>query len=224
MGEAKREEGDVEASLLHYKKAVSLDVTHLRSLFQLAKYYTIKQERDTALGYIEKGLRFYENDVSFINLKALVLFNDYQYKNAIPWFEKVLDLGETKDYVYEKLAGSYNHIWEFEKSKEAYTILLKRDDTNSQTYFSLARVYEKEKKLDSAKIFINKAMDIQKPIFAKGYVALAEIARQQNEVKKAFSYYEMAHHEDPQDARIFYNICTMYDNIETRPKKKLEYY
>lgn len=224
LGEAKRKEGKVIASLNQYKKAITLDSTHLRSLFQLAKYYTVKQERDMALNYIEKGLDFYGNDVSFINLKALVLFNDYQYENAIPWFEKVLELGETKDYVYEKLAHSYNHNWEFEKAKEAYNILLDRDDENSQTYFSMAKVYVKEKKLDSAKLYVKRAMEVQKPIFAQGYNALAEIARQQNEVNKAFSYYEMAHREDPQDARIFYNVCTMYDNIGSNPKKKLEYY
>ena len=80
------------------KRPVALDSTHLRSLFQLAKYYTVKQERDNALKYIEKGLQFYETDVALINLKALVLFNDYQYNNAIPWFEKLLELGEDKDY------------------------------------------------------------------------------------------------------------------------------
>ncbi|WP_144804391.1 tetratricopeptide repeat protein [Maribacter sp. MAR_2009_72] len=224
LGEAKRKDDNVAASIKHYKKAIAIDETHLRSLFQLAKYYTVKQERDKALDYIERGLDLYANDVSLINLKALVLYNDYQYKNAIPWFENVLELGETKDYVYEKLADSYYHNWEFTKSKDTYKILLGRDDKNSQTYFELARVYEKEKKLDSAKLFINWAMDVQKPIFAQGYSALAEIARQQDDINEAFSYYEMAYKENSQDARIFYNVCTTYDNSGTEPEKKLAYY
>ncbi|MGO4918478.1 tetratricopeptide repeat protein [Maribacter spongiicola] len=169
LGEANRNLNLLEESLGQYKKAISLDSTHLRSLFQLAKYYTIKRERDNALKYILMGLNFYENDVSLINLHALVLFNDSQFEKAIPLFERVLELGEDKDYVYEKLGISYNKNWEFKKAKEAYTILLKRDDTNSQTYFDLASVYQKESKLDSAKIFINKAMAVQKSIFVNGY-------------------------------------------------------
>jgi len=224
LGEVNRHLDATDASLKQYKKAIDLDSTHLRSLFQLAKHYTIKQERDNALKYILQGLDYYENDVSLINLHALVLFNDSQFEKAIPLFERLLELGEDKDYVYEKLGISYRRNWEFKKAKEAYAILLKRDDTNSQTYFELASVYQKENKLDSAKIFIEKAMAVQKPIFANGYSQLAYIAREQKDFKKAFKFFKMAHQEDTFDARIYYNIATTYDQFGTDLKKKLGYY
>lgn len=224
LGEVYKELNKADESLVHYKNAVSLDSTHLRSLFQLSKYYTIKQERDNALKYILKGLDYYENDVSLINLHALVLFNDFQFEKAIPLFEQVLELGEDKDYVYQKLGYSYNKNWEFEKAKQTYKVLLNRDDTNSQTYFDLASVYQKENKLDSAKIFINKAMDAQKPIFAQGYNELAGIAHQQKDLKTALKFYQMAHQEDKSDARIYYNIVTVYDQLGSDLGKKLVYY
>ncbi|WP_423997472.1 tetratricopeptide repeat protein [Maribacter sp. IgM3_T14_3] len=224
LGEANRNLNLSEESLEQYKKAISLDSTNLRSLFQLAKYYTIKRERDNALKYIIMGLNFYENDVSLINLHALVLFNDSQFEKAIPLFEKVIELGKDKDYVYEKLGISYNKNWEFNKAKEAYAVLLKRDDTNSQTYFDLASVYQKESKLDSAKIFINKAMAVQKPIFVNGYSQLAYIAREQKDFKTAFKFFERAHLEDNSDARVYYNLATTYDQFSTDLQKKLNYY
>ena len=224
LGEVYKELNKADESLVHYKNAVSLDSTHLRSLFQLAKQYTIKQERDNALKYILEGLAYYENDVSLINLHGLVLFNDSQFEKAIPLFEQVLELGEDKDYVYQKLGYSYNKNWEFKKAKEAYAVLLKRDDTNSQTYFDLASVYQKENKLDSAKIFINKAMDAQKPIFAQGYNELAGIAHHQKDLKTALKFYQMAHQEDKSDARIYYNIVTVYDQLGSDLGKKLVYY
>lgn len=224
LGEVNRHLDVTDESLKQYEKAINLDSTHLRSLFQLAKHYTIKQERDNALKYILQGLRYYENDVSLINLHALVLFNDYQYEKAIPLFEKVLELGEDKDYVYDKLAFSYNRNWEFSKAKKAYHILIKRDDTNSQTYFDLASVYQKENKLDSAKIYINKAMAVQKPVFANGYSQLAYIAREQNDFKTAFKFFKLAHQEDTSNARTYYNLATTYDQFGTDLQKKLVYY
>ncbi|SIQ18391.1 Flp pilus assembly protein TadD, contains TPR repeats [Maribacter ulvicola] len=224
LGEVNRHLDATDASLKQYKKAIELDSMHLRSLFQLAKHYTIKQDRDNALKYILQGLDYYENDVSLINLHALVLFNDFQFEKAIPLFERVLELGEDKNYVYDKLAFSYNKNWEFQKAKEAYKILLKRDDTNSQTYFDLAGVYQKESKLDSAKIYINKAMAVQKPIFANGYNQLAYIAREQKDLEKAFKLFERAHREDTSDALIYYNIATTYDQFGTDLQKKLGYY
>ena len=224
LGEAFREVDQPASSLVSYKKAVELDSTHLRSLFQLGKYFTIKQSRDQALHYVDRGLLFYGDDVSLVNLKALIYFNDNQYEMAIPWFEKVLALGETKEYVYEKLAYCYYKEWEFEKAKENYRKMLNIDDGNSETYFSLAEVYRKNKQLDSAEFYIKEAMHIQKPIFSKGYGLLGSLAREKDDLKKALEYYRLAHKEDPENPLGYYQICTLVDRTHKDPKIKLEHY
>lgn len=224
LGEAFRELDQPASSLVAYKNAVENDSTHLRSLFQLGKYFVVKQEKSEALSYIEKGLEFYPDDVSFINLKALVLFNDAAYEKAIPWFEKVLELGETKEYVYEKLAYCYYKEWDFEKAKANYMKMLEIDDTNSDTYFKLAEAYRKNKQLDSAEVNIQEAMNIQKPIFAQGYSRLGGLARDRNDLKSALEYYKLAHKEDPEDPIGYYQICTLVDRLNKDPKLKLGYY
>lgn len=224
LGEAFRELEQPASALTAYKKAFELDSTHLRSLFRLGKYFTIQQERDQALKYVDAALRFYESDVSFINLKALIYYNDNQYKEAIPWLEKVLELGENKGYVYQKLAYSYYKTWEFEKSKATYRHLIDVDAQNSEPYFGLAEVFRKNKQLDSAKIFINEAMDVQRPVFAESYSRLAEIARNQNDFKTALDFYRLAHEETPTDDMLYFNICTVADQFYKDPKVKLDYY
>jgi len=224
LGEAFQELGQPASALTAYKKSVQLDSTHLRSLFRLGKYFTIKLERDQAWKYVDAGLQFYENDVAFINLKALVCYNDNQYKTAIPWFERLLELGETKPYVYEKLAYCYYKNWEFEKAKGNYRILIGIDDQNSDTYFGMAAALRKNKQLDSAEIYINKAMDVQRPIFAKGYSSLASLARERNDLKSALNYYKFAYKEAPLDDMIYFNICTVADQYYKDPKTKLDYY
>ncbi|MGB3151489.1 MAG: tetratricopeptide repeat protein [Maribacter sp.] len=224
LGEAFRELGQPVSSLVAFKNAVQIDSTHLRSLFQLGKYFTIKQERDNALRYVDTGLRFYENDVSLINLKALILYNDGQYEKAIPLFERVLELGERKEYVYEKLGYSYYKNWEFDKAKEAYQQVVAINDDNSDAYFSLAEVYRKNRELDSAAVYIKQGMAIKRPIFAKGYNALAGLAREKGDLKTALAFYEKAHGEEPQAPRHYYQICTLYDQLGEDAKKKLEYY
>ena len=202
---------------------MKLDSTHLRSLFQLGKYFTIKLERDQALKYVDAGLRFYENDVSLINLKALIYYNDNQYKTAIPWLERLLELGETKPYVYEKLAYCYYKNWEFEKAKETYRTLIGIDDQNSDTYFGMAEALWKNKQLDSAEIYINKSMNVQRPVFAEGYGSLASLARDRNDLKSALAYYKLAYKEAPSDEMLYFNICTVADQLYKDPKTKLGY-
>ncbi len=224
LGEAFQELDQPASALVAYKSAVELDSTHLRSLFQLGKYFTIKLERDQALKYVDAGLRFYENDVSLINLKALIYYNDNQYKTAIPWFERLLEFGETKPYVYEKLAHCYYKNWEFEKAKETYRIWIGIDDQNSDAYFGMAAALQNNKQLDSAEIYINKAMDVQRPVFAEGYSSLASYARERNDLKSALDYYKLAYKETLSDEMIYFNICTLADQLYKDPKTKLGYY
>ncbi|WP_373519943.1 tetratricopeptide repeat protein [Pricia sp.] len=224
LGEAFQELEQPASALTAYKKAVKLDSTHLRSLFQLGKYFTIKLERDQALKYVDAGLRCYENDVSLINLKALIYYNDNQYKTAIPWFESLLELGETKPYVYEKLAYCYYKNWEFEKAKQTYRTLIGIDDQNSDTYFGMSAALRKNEQRDSAEIYIHKAMDVQRPIFAEGYSSLASLARERNDLKSALNYYKLAYKEAPLDDMLFFNICTVADQYYKDPKTKLDYY
>jgi len=224
LGEAFRELDQPASSLVAYKNAVQKDSTHLRSLFQLGKYFVVKQEKNEALFYIDKGLEFYPNDVAMVNLKALLLFNDNSYEKAIPWFEKVLALGETKEYVYEKLAYCYYKEWDFEKAKANYMEMLEIDDSNSETYFKLAEAYRKNKQIDSAEINIREAMNIKKPVFAKGYNMLGSMARDRDDLKSALEYYKLSHKEDPEDAFVYYQVCTLVDRLNKDPKLKLGQY
>lgn len=224
LGETFRHLHEPASSIVAYKKAVENDSTHLRSLFQLGKYFVVKQEKNQALHYIEKGLNFYPEDVAIINLKALVYFNDNAYEKAIPLFEKVLELGETKEYIYEKLAYCYYKNWDFEKAKTTYKTLIEVNPENSDSYYSLAEVFRREKQVDSARIFIDKGMKIPKPIIAKGYSMLGGLAREQQDLKMALEYYKLAHKEEPENAMGYYQVCTLVDRYYKDPKVKLDYY
>lgn len=224
LGEAHRNLDQPSSSLVSYKNAIEKDSTHLRSLFQLGKYFTIKGEKNQALDYIEQGLRFYENDVALVNLKALAYYNDARFSDAIPWLEKVLALGEQKEYVYEKLAHSYYKEWEFEKAKAAYGELLKFNDTNSDYYYALAETYRKNKQVDSAELFVKKGMEIQRPILAKGYMALSGLAREKDDLQLALEYLQLAVREDPNDGMLYYRLCALTDRYYKDPKVKLRYY
>lgn len=224
LGEAHRNLEQPSSSLVSYKNAVQKDSTHLRSLFQLGKYFTIKGDKNDALNYIDQGLLFYENDVALVNLKGLVYYNDARYSDAIPWLEKVLLLGEQKEYVYEKLAYSYYKEWEFEKAKAAYVELLKFNDTNADYYYALAETYRKNKQVDSAIVFVKKGMDIQRPVLAKGFMALSGLARQKEDLKSALEYLQLAVAEDPNDSMLYFRLCSLIDRYYKDSNMKLEHY
>lgn len=224
LGETYREMDEDASSLVAYKKAVAADSTHLRSLFQLGKYFVVKRETNAALIYIDKGLRFYENDVSLINLKALTLFNDYDYEGARPVLEQLLEMGEEKPHVYQKLAYCYYQLWDFEKAKNTYRALLQFPDTEHEVYNGLARTFHKEKVLDSAAVYYQKAIEAKKPFLGREYSALAQLARERNDLRTALKYYNLAFEEEPENDFANYQICAVSEQLHDDPEKKLECY
>ena len=207
-----------------FRLSLKIDSTHLRSIFELGKYYVAEREKDSVLAYVDKGLEFYANDVALINLKALALFNNEQYAQALPLFERLVVLGEKKEFIYTKLAYCYFRTWNFEKAKVAYQEVLKINDGNADAYFNLGQVFEKDRQIDSAQYYFEESIAVQKPFLARQYDALARIARGKKDIKTAYDYYKLAHQEDPDNAMIYFNVCTTADQLYKDAKTKLVYY
>jgi len=207
-----------------FRLAIRKDSTHLRSLFEMAKHFVGEREKDSVLIYTDKGLEVYPDDVSLINLKALALYNNEQYAQALPLFERLVELGEQKEFIYSKLAYCYFRTWEFEKAKTAYNKVLKINDGNADAYFNMGQIFLKDREIDSAKIYIEEAIAVQKPFLVREYESLARIARIQENVKLAFEYYKLAYAEDPDNARVYFNVCTTADEYYKDPETILPYY
>lgn len=223
-GLALNELENFKESISAFKDAVKLDSTHLRSLFQLGKYYVAQREKDSTLKYVDKGLRFYENDVSLINLKALAYYNNDQFGKSAPWFERLLELGEKKEYIYYKLANCQYHIWEFDKAKTNYHILLDIDDGNPDYYFNMGHVFFKDRQLDSASYYINRSIAVQQVNLGREYESLARISRVQENIGESLKFYKLAHKEAPDNLMIYYQVCALSDTYLKDPNVKLEYY
>lgn len=214
----------VPKSMRLFKKAIAIDSTHLRSIYEVSKFYTTIQERDSVVKYVDKGLQFYDQDVSLINLKAIALYNNDEYSLAIPLFEKLIELKEEKSYIFERLANAYFRLDKFEKAKENYKKVLEFDEEKANTLFSLGNVFWKQQQLDSAAVYIQKSIDVQLVILDKEYQALGRLASEQNDYKLALKYYKLAHEQDPSNVIYFYQICVLSDNYYKDPLMKLNNY
>lgn len=101
---------------------------------------------------------------------------------------------------------------------------MKFNDTNSDYYYALAETYRKNKQVDSAELFVKKGMDIQRPVLAKGYMALSGLAREKDDLQLALEYVQLAVKEDPNDGMLYYRLCALTVWYYKDPKVKLRYY
>ena len=207
-----------------FRKAVAKDSTHLRSLYALGKYFVGQEIRDSALVYVDQGLKFYEDDVSMINLKAQAYYNNGQYKQAIPWFERLIELGEDRPFILERMAFSYYRNYDAEKAIKAYRMLALDPWSLADAYSGMGQVYLQEKELDSAQYYIKKSIEERTVTFEKEYADLGRIARLQDKTKESMDYYKKAWEENRDNPYNYYQFCILADEYYKDPKTRLQYY
>ena len=223
-GEAMREMDRIEEGMAAYRNAVKIDSTHLRSLFQLGKYYVLQRKLDSVVKYVDKGLHFYENDVGLINLKALAYYNHNRPWLALPLFERLVELGEDKAYIHEKMGYAYLVLNKFKEAKAAYFKMLEFDGEDPVALFGVGNAYWKLQERDSAKTYIKKSLEVQKVVLDKEYNALARLAVEENKIRQAIDYYRLALLEDPMGYLYKYEICILTDQYYKDPKMSLKCY
>ncbi|MGS2763873.1 tetratricopeptide repeat protein [Sinomicrobium sp. M5D2P9] len=217
---------EMQYALPNFKKAFRSDETHLKSIYEIGKYYLKHREKDSVLKYVDKGLEFYANSVELINLKALVLFNNGNHREAALLFERLVELGEEKAYIYERLGDCYVRKIEYEKAITAYESALKLNgmEPNPKTLLALSKSYLKLKNYEKADVFAKEAIAVQQVTFENEYEILANIALEQKEVKTGLDYLKKAYEENPSSTHLHYRICLVADNYYADPELKLRYY
>ncbi len=205
-------------------KAVALDSTHLKSIYLLGKYYVQAEEPTNAFKVLNLGLKSAPNDVALMNLKALNHFNLGEYEPAAKLFERLLELGEKKPFVYKKLGYALANRWQYEKAKMVYRQLEKIPNSEADAYFGLGGVFLKEQQLDSAAVYIKKSIEARRYNFAAEYQDLGRIARLNGQLKKSLDYYTKAWEEQKTNQLNYWQVCILADEYYKDPKIKLRHY
>ncbi|KPM31171.1 Hypothetical protein I595_2435 [Croceitalea dokdonensis DOKDO 023] len=224
LGKSSQAEREFDKGKQALQAAIILDSTHLRSIFLLGKYYSSIQEPANALEIVDLGLKTAPNDVALLNLKALTKFDIGDFEEAAPLFQRVLELGERKPFVYRKLGYSLANAREYEKAKTAYRQLGDIPNYEADEYKGLGQVYLMEKKLDSAETYFLKSIEERQYIFDDEYRDLGRIARLKGELKKSLDYYTKAWEEDKNNQLNYWQVCILSDEYYQDPKLKLERY
>lgn len=224
LGRTLFEMNNIDEGIPFFKSAILKDSSHLRSIFELSKYYLTQNTNDSVLKYVNMGLRIYQDDVSLINLKALALYNENDYEKAIPLLERLLTLGEEKAYIFEKLAFSFFKTWKLSEAKQNYFLLLNYEPAIPDALNGLGHTYWREQKLDSAEYYFKMSIAKQKPNLANEYTSLAQLARQRNDLEEAMTYYKKAYTAENNSPHIYYQICVLADQLYKDSKIRLEYY
>ncbi len=209
-------------AIVEYKTSFQLDQSHQKTIYKVAKYMLKKRQHDSVDYYVDMGLKTYENNLELISLKAQNYYWQQYYKKAAFYFERLIKLGESSQFIHEKLSFCYDESYQPQKAIEHALVALKYDPNNTTNLYALGRLYEVVKDYEKAEAYLKTALIMADVPLNREYTTLGRVQNLQKKYPEAIAAYSKALSEKPDDAYIaFYLIYTKdayYKDFDTRIK------
>ena len=187
-----------EEAAENFYKSIEIKDDYLNAhlnLFQIYKKYNNQEEM---LKIIDKIISIKPNFPIIYHEKASILQDLEKFDEAISAIETVFEYEKDSIENYLRLYDIYNKKKSFGKceeiSKKVLGILEKKietDDKNSNLYFQLAASYQKFKKLENAKKYLELAIELD-PSKQSFYFTLADLQQGMKEFINAKENFEKA--------------------------------
>lgn len=180
-----------------FLKAYELDATHQKAIFRIARYYLVNNKNETSLKFINKGLESYANNVELINLKALNYYYMEDYIACAKWFERLIQLGESSQFIHEKLSFCYAQDSEYQKAIEQGELALKFNPNNATNLYIQGQLYERIRDYPNAEKYLIMALKIMDEPLDVEYTELARVYNLQKKYKEGIETLQKAIKENP---------------------------
>ena len=197
-----------------------LDSLHQKAIYKVAKYKLQKREFDEVEKLVNTGLKSNQFNVELINIKAQNYFWKQDYHKAIVWFENLVALGESSQFIHEKLSLCFAKTYRFPEAIKHGLLALKFEPNNTNNLFVLGRLYEKNKEFDNAESYYTKALEIEDAPLDAQYTQLGRVLNYQKKYAEAIQVLNKARQENPKnDTAAFYLLQSKnayYEDFDTK--------
>ena len=199
-------------ALNRFRSAYDLDQTHQKAIFKIAKHYLIKRKHDISHRYIDKGLESYENNVQLVSLKAQNYYYQEDYHNARAWFEKLIAMGESSEFIHTKLSAIHAEFSNYELAIAQRILVLKYNPYNADAMFLIGSYYNQLKDYKNAETYIKQSLVLKDVPLDYEYQLLGTTLNRQDKSQEAIAAFKTSLRENPE------NISSEFYIISTKDK------
>ena len=207
-----------------YLEAFRLDTTHVKSIYQLAKYYNKVKVRDSADIFIDKGLEIDSENLNFLQLKAQNQFLKKKYDTTIVYLKRLEALNFKTPFVNKLFGLSYFKVDDYENALLYFKKVMKVDFTDTNTLFNIGLVHAAMKEYEKAEMSFYMSIAFQKPDVDKNYFELGKVQLEQKEVKKAITSFQKGYENNQRNYQLLFQIAMLSDDYYKDKKIALNHY
>ena len=200
------------AYIKDYEKAVELDSTHQKALYETALFYLKKKDYPLVEKLCMKALESYADNVEVISVLAQNFYYRGFHDDAIPWFQKLLDLGQNTQFIHEKLGMSYYKERMYELAIEQYLEALNFSPEDFYLHAILAKLYNYKADFKEAQKHGQLAIFFKDMALDEDYYTLANTYKIHKDWQKSMEYLNLALEENPDLKDAIYAKAVVADN------------
>ena len=209
-----------------FAKAIQLDSTHQKALYQLSVHYLKKRDYDKVTELVNTALASYPENVQMISVMAQNFYLRGFYDDAATWYEKLIALGQSTPTIHEKLGLSYQHYDLHDKAIKQFTILIneKKRDKDPNIHMAIAKSMQRVGEYDQAIRHTEIAILLLDQPLDAAYYQLGTIYRIHKKHKLAFENFQIAIKENPKNYSAYYYKAVAADNYFKDQKAVVKLY
>ncbi|MGB3776668.1 MAG: tetratricopeptide repeat protein, partial [Leeuwenhoekiella sp.] len=202
----------------------ALDSTHQKALYQTAKYYLQRKDYPLVERLCKKALKSYPDNVEIISLLAQDNLARGFMRDAIPLFEKLLELGQNSQFIHEKLGMAYYKIRNYDRAIEHYQKGLDFSEEDFYIHSNLAKLYNFKEDFKNAEKHGQLAILFKNLPLDGDYYTLGNTYKIHKKWKMAMVYFNKTLTENPDHREALYGKAVVADNYYKDQEAVLKLY
>jgi len=236
LGYIFQKEEDWDKAFDNYKISFADNPKDLFTTSNYAKVYYQKEQPDSAIAIIDRGLTTFTNSSQLLKLKSDICFSIKDYGNAVNAIVRLIAKGEESALLYQRLGICYHQIavenfigdaqiLKFESAIDALTKSTELDSTQSLTELYIGMAYKELEKNEKAIKHLQKSLELIYPNYTSAiYTNLAIVYNRSGNYVDAIKDFKLAKEFDEDNPNYFYYLASTYDQYYYDKKVPLIYY
>ncbi|SNR82457.1 Tetratricopeptide repeat-containing protein [Lutibacter flavus] len=194
-----------------YLDSYNLDTLHIKSIYELSKFFKELRRKDSTMLFIDKGLKIDSTNVNFLQLKVNELYFSKNFDETLIYLNKLDSLDFRSVNTYEMFGMCYFNLNDFEFAETSFKKALKIERNNPKILYRLATLYYEKKDVEKAKHYLMMSIFSAKPEIDKQYFLLGTIFKEENDLKMALNNFEKSRQNNYHNYKALFEVATTSD-------------
>ncbi|MCF6347970.1 MAG: tetratricopeptide repeat protein [Flavobacteriaceae bacterium] len=207
-----------------FLKAYKIDSLHLKSIYNLAKFYRKLKFKDSATLFIDKGLKINPKSINFNQLKANDAFLNKEFDSALVYLKKLEDLNFKTMFTYKMYGLTYLNMKNYKKAEEYFKVAQGEDYKDASVAYNLGLVEKGMKNYKKASYYFAMSIYYQKPKLDKNYYQLGLMQLEQKEMKIALKSFEDGYKNNWKNHQLLFQLAMTSDDYYKDKKIALQHF